>query len=40
MLEDIGKMAYQVIANPSMNGSVYLVDCGSSVVVPVPQANH
>lgn len=39
-LDDIGKMALQVIANPSMNGSVYLVDCGSSVVVPVPHAKH
>jgi enoyl-[acyl-carrier protein] reductase I len=39
-LEDIGKMAYQVIANPSMNGSVYLVDCGSSVMMPVPRKAH
>lgn len=35
-LEDIGRMAHEVIANPSINGGVYLVDCGSSVVVPVP----
>jgi len=34
-LEDIGKMAFEVIANPSINGVVYLVDCGSSVTVPV-----
>ncbi len=39
-LEDIGKMAYQVIANPSINGSVYLVDCGSSVVIPVPREEY
>jgi enoyl-[acyl-carrier protein] reductase I len=39
-LEDIGKMAYQVIANPSINGSVYMVDCGSSVVIPVPREEH
>jgi hypothetical protein len=35
-LEDIGKMAYEVIANPSINGAVYLVDCGSSAMVHVP----
>ncbi|MCP4747896.1 MAG: SDR family oxidoreductase [Desulfobacteraceae bacterium] len=35
-MEDIGKMAYEVIGNPSINGSVYLVDCGSSVILPVP----
>lgn len=32
-LEDIGKIAYEVIENPSINGVVYLIDCGSSVTV-------
>jgi len=35
-LEDIGRMAFEVIVNPSINGAVYLVDCGSSVTLPVP----
>jgi len=39
-LEDIGRMAYEVIANPSINGAVYLVDCGSSVVIPVPHGEN
>ena len=35
-LEDIGKLAFEVIANPSITGAVYLVDCGSSVTIRVP----
>jgi enoyl-[acyl-carrier protein] reductase I len=35
-LEDIGKIAYEVIANPSITGGVFLVDCGSSVSIRVP----
>ncbi len=35
-LEDIGKMAYEVIVNPSIDGAVFPVDCGSSVTFPVP----
>ena len=35
-LEDIGKLAYEVITNPSITGVVYLVDCGSSVTLRVP----
>ncbi len=35
-LEDIGKISYEVLVNPSINGTVYVVDCGSSVMVPVP----
>jgi len=35
-LEDIAKMSYEIITNPSINGSVYLVDDGSSVVVNLP----
>lgn len=34
-LEDIGRIAYEVIVNPSINGVVYVVDCGSSVVIPI-----
>lgn len=34
-LEDIGKIAVEVIANPSITGAVYLVDCGASVRVRV-----
>lgn len=34
-LEDIGKIAFEVIANPSINGVSYVVDCGSSVLVHV-----
>ncbi|PKL15248.1 MAG: enoyl-[acyl-carrier-protein] reductase FabI [Spirochaetae bacterium HGW-Spirochaetae-6] len=30
-LEDIGKMSFELIVNPSINGSVYLVDCGESI---------
>ncbi len=30
-LEEIGKISYEIIVNPSINGSVYLVDCGESV---------
>jgi enoyl-[acyl-carrier protein] reductase I len=39
-LEDIGKLGYEVLANPSINGAVYLVDCGSSVIIPVPEAEE
>jgi len=35
-MEDIGKLAYEMLVNPSINGVVYLIDCGSSVIVPVP----
>ncbi len=35
-LDDIGKLAFEVITNPSITGSVYLVDCGSSVTIRVP----
>lgn len=35
-MDDIGKIAYEVISNPSINGGVYLVDCGSSVSIAVP----
>ena len=34
-LKDIGTMAFEVISNPSMTGGVYVVDCGSSVLVRV-----
>jgi enoyl-[acyl-carrier protein] reductase I len=34
-LEDIGKIAVEVIVNPSINGVVYLVDCGSSARIKV-----
>ena len=35
-LEDVGKLAFEVITNPSITGGVYLVDCGSSVMIRVP----
>ena len=35
-LDDIGKMAFEVITNPSITGAVYLVDCGSSATIRVP----
>jgi enoyl-[acyl-carrier protein] reductase I len=35
-LEDIGKLAFEVITNPSITGGVYLIDCGSSVTLRVP----
>ncbi len=35
-LEDIGKMGYEVMVNPSINGAVFSVDCGSSITFPVP----
>jgi enoyl-[acyl-carrier protein] reductase I len=35
-LQDIGKMAFEVIANPSINGVVYVLDCGSSIRIRVP----
>lgn len=34
-LEDIGRIACEVISNPSINGVVYLVDCGSSSTIRV-----
>jgi enoyl-[acyl-carrier protein] reductase I len=36
-LEDIAKMAYEIVSNPSINGAVYLVDNGTSVVVSLPE---
>lgn len=38
-LEDIGKVAFEVITNPSINGGTYVVDCGSSVLVHVGQTS-
>ena len=35
-LDDIGRISYEVISNPSINGGVYLIDCGSSVSIAVP----
>ncbi|MGD2009505.1 MAG: SDR family oxidoreductase [Desulfobacterales bacterium] len=35
-LEDIGRIAFEVITNPSITGAVYLIDCGSSVSIRVP----
>lgn len=35
-LEDIGKIATEIIENASMNGMVYIVDCGSSATIRVP----
>ena len=35
-LEDIGRISFEVLVNPSINGTVYVVDCGSSVMVSVP----
>ncbi len=35
-LEDIAKMTFEIVSNPSINGAVYLVDNGSSVVVNLP----
>ncbi len=37
-LEDIGKIAVEVITNPSITGAVYLVDCGSSAHIRVASA--
>lgn len=34
-LDDIGRIAVEVIANPAINGAVYLVDCGSSARIRV-----
>jgi enoyl-[acyl-carrier protein] reductase I len=34
-LEDIGKMAFEMIENSSINGAVYLVDCGESIVFSI-----
>lgn len=34
-LEDIGKMSYELLTNPSITGAVYLVDCGESVVFSI-----
>jgi hypothetical protein len=30
-------MAHEIVSNPSINGAVYLVDCGSSVMLPVEE---
>lgn len=37
-LDDIANMAYEMITNPSINGAVFLVDDGSSVVINLPDA--
>ena len=34
-MEDIGRIACEVIENPAINGVVYPVDCGASVIMPV-----
>ncbi|MFV0438262.1 MAG: enoyl-ACP reductase [Desulfopila sp.] len=34
-LDDIGRIAFEVLTNPSINGVVYPVDCGSSSMVHV-----
>lgn len=34
-LDDIGRIGYEVMANPSINGVVYVVDCGSSVTIHI-----
>ena len=34
-LEDIGRLAFEVITNPAITGAVYLVDCGSSAMLRV-----
>jgi enoyl-[acyl-carrier protein] reductase I len=39
-LEDIAKMAFAIISNPSINGAVYLVDDGSSVMVHFPESKN
>jgi len=39
-LEDIGRIAYEVMVNPSINGVVYVVDCGSSVTISFESAHH
>jgi enoyl-[acyl-carrier protein] reductase I len=36
-LADIARMAFEIVTNPSINGAVYLVDDGSSVVVNLPE---
>lgn len=33
--DDIGKIALEVITNPSINGAIYLVDCGASAMIHV-----
>jgi enoyl-[acyl-carrier protein] reductase I len=35
-LKDIARMTFEIVNNPSINGAVYLVDCGSSVMVNLP----
>jgi enoyl-[acyl-carrier protein] reductase I len=35
-LNDIAKITFEIVTNPSINGAVYLVDCGSSVMVNLP----
>jgi enoyl-[acyl-carrier protein] reductase I len=37
-LEDIGKIAFETITNPSITGGVYLIDCGASARVRVESA--
>jgi enoyl-[acyl-carrier protein] reductase I len=37
-LDDIAQMAFEIVSNPSINGVVYLVDDGSSVVVTLPES--
>ena len=39
-LEDIGKMGYEVMVNPALNGTVFPVDCGSSATFPVPSTQE
>lgn len=37
-MDDIGRISYELITNPSINGGVFLIDCGSSVSVAVPMS--
>jgi enoyl-[acyl-carrier protein] reductase I len=34
-LADIGRLSYEMIVNPSINGVVYMIDCGESATFPV-----
>lgn len=34
-LEDIGRLSHEIIVNPSVNGAVYMIDCGESATFPV-----
>ena len=36
-LEDIGKLSVEILANPSITGGVYLIDCGSSARIRVAE---